>query len=225
MEKRGIIMVRTRYINELENLKNEIILYSAIVEKMLMDMKVTIETAAEDADIKDQLQEIESKEDEIREYNRNIETICLKIMSTQQPVAKDLRFVSSTLNIIRNVEKIGGHVIEVAGLLNFVSIGEDFTEEILDMCLSTKKMLKSGIDAFITGDLEESYKVIASDDKIDALFHHIMSEIVEKISEKKDDALRLIDIIQIAKYFERIGDNAESIADWSVFSITSKHYE
>lgn len=218
-------MVRTRYINELENLKNEIILYSAIVEKMLMDMKVTIETASEDADIKDQLHEIESKEDEIREYNRNIETLCLKIMSTQQPVAKDLRFVSSTLNIIRNVEKIGGHVIEVAGLLNFVSIGEDFTEEILDMCLSTKKMLKSAIDAFITGDLEESYKVIASDDKIDALFSHIMSEIVDKIGEKKDDALRLIDIIQIAKYFERIGDNAESIADWSVFSITSKHYE
>lgn len=218
-------MVRTRYINELENLKNEIILYSAIVEKMLMDMKVTIETAAEDADIKDQLQEIESKEDEIREYNRNIETLCLKIMSTQQPVAKDLRFVSSTLNIIRNVEKIGGHVIEVAGLLNFVSVGEDFTEEILDMCLSTKKMLKSAIDAFITGDLEESYKVIASDDKIDALFSHIMSEVVKKIGDKKDDALRLIDIIQIAKYFERIGDNAESIADWSVFSITSKHYE
>lgn len=218
-------MVRTRYINELENLKNEIILYSAIVEKMLMDMKVTIETAAEDADIKDQLHEIESKEDEIREYNRNIETLCLKIMSTQQPVAKDLRFVSSTLNIIRNVEKIGGHVIEVAGLLNFVSIGEDFTEEILDMCLSTKKMLKSAIDAFITGDLEESYKVIASDDKIDALFSHIMSEVVEKIGDKKDAALRLIDIIQIAKYFERIGDNAESIADWSVFSITSKHYE
>ncbi|MDD7339368.1 MAG: phosphate signaling complex protein PhoU [Eubacteriales bacterium] len=218
-------MVRTRYINELENLKNEIILYSAIVEKMLMDMKVTIETAAEDADIKDQLHEIESKEDEIREYNRNIETLCLKIMSTQQPVAKDLRFVSSTLNIIRNVEKIGGHVIEVAGLLNFVSIGEDFTEEILDMCLSTKKMLKSAIDAFITGDLEESYKVIASDDKIDALFSHIMSEVVERIGDKKDDALRLIDIIQIAKYFERIGDNAESIADWSVFSITSKHYE
>ena len=218
-------MVRTRYINELENLKNEIILYSAIVEKMLMDMKVTIETAVEDADIKDQLHEIESKEDEIREYNRNIETLCLKIMSTQQPVAKDLRFVSSTLNIIRNVEKIGGHVIEVAGLLNFVSIGEDFTEEILDMCLSTKKMLKSAIDAFITGDLEESYKVIASDDKIDALFSHIMSEVVEKIGDKKDDALRLIDIIQIAKYFERIGDNAETIADWSVFSITSKHYE
>lgn len=218
-------MVRTRYINELENLKNEIILYSAIVEKMLMDMKVTIETAAEDADIKDQLHEIESKEDEIREYNRNIETLCLKIMSTQQPVAKDLRFVSSTLNIIRNVEKIGGHVIEVAGLLNFVSIGEDFTEEILDMCLSTKKMLKSAIDAFITGDLEESYKVIASDDKIDDLFSHIMKEVVDKIGENKDDALRLIDIIQIAKYFERIGDNAESIADWSVFSITSKHYE
>lgn len=218
-------MVRTRYINELENLKNEIILYSAIVEKMLMDMKVTIETAAEDADIKDQLHEIESKEDEIREYNRNIETLCLKIMSTQQPVAKDLRFVSSTLNIIRNVEKIGGHVIEVAGLLNFVSIGEDFTEEILDMCLSTKKMLKSAIDAFITGDLEESYKVIASDDKIDDLFSHIMKEVVDKIGDKKDDALRLIDIIQIAKYFERIGDNAESIADWSVFSITSKHYE
>lgn len=218
-------MVRTRYINELENLKNEIILYSATVEKMLMDMKVIIEEASDGSDLADKLSMIETKDEEIRGFSRDIETLCLKIMSTQQPVAKDLRFVSSTLNIIRNIEKIGGHVIEIAGLLKFTNTLENFTEEILDMCLSTKKMLKSAIDAFITGDLEESYKVIASDDKIDDLFSHIMNEVATKIGEKKEDALRLIDIIQIAKYFERIGDNAEAIADWSVFSITAKHYE
>ena len=218
-------MVRTRYINELENLKNEIILYSATVEKMLMDMKVIIEEASDGSDLADKLSVLETKDEEIRGFSRDIETLCLKIMSTQQPVAKDLRFVSSTLNIIRNIEKIGGHVIEIAGLLKFTNALENFTEEILDMCLSTKKMLKSAIDAFITGDLEESYKVIASDDKIDDLFSHIMNEVATKISEKKEDALRLIDIIQIAKYFERIGDNAEAIADWSVFSITAKHYE
>lgn len=218
-------MVRTRYINELENLKNEIILYSATVEKMLMDMKVIIEEASDSSDLADKLSMIETKDEEIRGFSRDIETLCLKIMSTQQPVAKDLRFVSSTLNIIRNIEKIGGHVIEIAGLLKFTNALENFTEEILDMCLSTKKMLKSAIDAFITGDLEESYKVIASDDKIDDLFSHIMNEVATKIGEKKEDALRLIDIIQIAKYFERIGDNAEAIADWSVFSITAKHYE
>ena len=218
-------MVRTRYINELENLKNEIILYSATVEKMLMDMKVIIEEASDGSDLADKLSKIETKDEEIRGFSRDIETLCLKIMSTQQPVAKDLRFVSSTLNIIRNIEKIGGHVIEIAGLLKFTNALENFTEEILDMCLSTKKMLKSSIDAFITGDLEESYKVIASDDKIDDLFSHIMNEVATKIGEKKEDALRLIDIIQIAKYFERIGDNAEAIADWSVFSITAKHYE
>ena len=218
-------MVRTRYINELENLKNEIILYSATVEKMLMDMKVIIEEASDGSDLKDKLSVLEAKDEEICGFSRSIETLCLKIMSTQQPVAKDLRFVSSTLNIIRNIEKIGGHVIEIAGLLKFTNALENFTEEILDMCLSTKKMLKSAIDAFITGDLEESYKVIASDDKIDDLFSHIMNEVATKIGEKKEDALRLIDIIQIAKYFERIGDNAEAIADWSVFSITSKHYE
>ena len=218
-------MVRTRYINELENLKNEIILYSATVEKMLMDMKVIIEEAPDSSDLADKLSMIESKDEEIRGFSRDIETLCLKIMSTQQPVAKDLRFVSSTLNIIRNIEKIGGHVIEIAGLLKFTNALENFTEEILDMCLSTKKMLKSAIDAFITGDLEESYKVIASDDKIDDLFSHIMNEVATKIGENKEDALRLIDIIQIAKYFERIGDNAEAIADWSVFSITAKHYE
>lgn len=218
-------MVRTRYINELETLKNEIILYSATVEKMLMDMKVIIEEASDGSDLADKLSMIETKDEEIRGFSRDIETLCLKIMSTQQPVAKDLRFVSSTLNIIRNIEKIGGHVIEIAGLLKFTNALENFTEEILDMCLSTKKMLKSAIDAFITGDLEESYKVIASDDKIDDLFSHIMNEVATKIGEKKEDALRLIDIIQIAKYFERIGDNAEAIADWSVFSITAKHYE
>ena len=218
-------MVRTRYINELENLKNEIILYSATVEKMLMDMKVIIEEASDGSDLADKLSMLETKDEEIRDFSRDIETLCLKIMSTQQPVAKDLRFVSSTLYIIRNIEKIGGHVIEIAGLLKFTNALENFTEEILDMCLSTKKMLKSAIDAFITGDLEESYKVIASDDKIDDLFSHIMNEVATKIGEKKEDALRLIDIIQIAKYFERIGDNAEAIADWSVFSITAKHYE
>lgn len=108
-------MVRTRYINELENLKNEIILYSATVEKMLMDMKVIIEEASDGSDLADKLSMIETKDEEIRGFSRDIETLCLKIMSTQQPVAKDLRFVSSTLNIIRNIEKIGGHVIEIAG--------------------------------------------------------------------------------------------------------------
>lgn len=211
-------MVRTRYINELENLKNEIILYSATVEKKLMDMKVIIEDAPDSSDLADKLSVLEAKDEEICGFSRSIETLCLKIMSTQPPI-------SSTLNIIRNIEKIGGHVIEIAGLLKFTNALENFTEEILEMCLSTKKMLKSAIDAFITGDLEESYKVIASDDKIDDLFSHIMNEVATKIGEKKEDALRLIDIIQIAKYFERIGDNAEAIADWSVFSITAKHYE
>lgn len=220
-------MLRTRYINELENLKNEIILYSAIVEKMLMDLKVVIENA--DADNKEtsieSLNQISLKDEEIRDYNRNIETLCLKIISTQQPVAKDLRFVSSTLNIIRNIEKIGAHVIEIASLLSFMKLDLVYTEEILDMTLSNKKMLKSAVDAFITGDLEESYKVIASDDKIDALFSHVMKEVIDKIGENKDDAEKLIDTIQIAKYYERIGDNVEAIGDWTIFSITGKHYK
>lgn len=218
-------MVRTRYINELENLKNEIILYSAIVEKMLMDLKVAIENAENLDQSKACLAEIATKDEEINEYNRNIESMCLKIMSTQQPVAKDLRFVSSTLNIIRNIEKIGEHVIEICGLASFMNLDVVFTEEILDMTLTNKKMLKSAVDAFITSDIEESYKVIASDDKIDSLFSHIMKEVIDKIGESKEDAEKLIDTIQIAKYFERIGDNIESIGDWTIFSITSKHYE
>ena len=218
-------MVRTRYINELENLKNEIILFSAIVEKMLMDLKVAIENSDNEDMSKDTLKEIALKDEEIRDYNRNIEALCLKIMSTQQPVAKDLRFVSSTLNIIRNIEKIGGHVIEIANLISFMKLDIVFTEEILDMTLTNKKMLKSAIDAFITSDLEESYKVIASDDKIDSLFSHIMKEVIDKIGENKDEAEKLIDTLQVAKYYERIGDNVESIGDWAIFSITSKHYE
>lgn len=218
-------MLRTRYINELENLKNEIILYSAIVEKMLMDLKVAIENADAGEVSKTSLKELALKEDEIRDYNRSIEALCLKIMSTQQPVAKDLRFVSSTLNIIRNIEKIGGHVIEIANLLSFMKLDVGFTEEILEMTLANKKMLKSAVDAFITLDLEESYKVIASDDKIDAIFYHIMQEVIKGIGEKKEDAEKYIDTLQVAKYLERIGDNVEAIGDWNVFSITGKHYE
>lgn len=210
--------MRSKYFNELENLKNEIILYSSMVEKMIMDLKLSIEGKNID------LAELNiSKEVDVIKYNRSIEQLCLKIISTQQPVAKDLRFISSTLNIIRNIEKIGNHVIEISQLLKFINMGILFSEDILNMISTDKNMLKCAIDAFIGDDLEESYMVISMDDKVDELFECIVNKIITSINEKEYDAKILIDILQIAKYLERIGDNSEMIADWIVFSITAKH--
>lgn len=210
--------MRSKYFNELENLKNEIILYSSMVEKMIMDLKLSIEGKNID------LAELNiSKEVDVIKYNRSIEQLCLKIISTQQPVAKDLRFISSTLNIIRNIEKIGNHVIEISQLLKFINMGILFSDDILNMISTDKNMLKCAIDAFIGDDLEESYMVISMDDKVDELFECIVNKIITSINEKEYDAKILIDILQIAKYLERIGDNSEMIADWIVFSITAKH--
>lgn len=165
-----------------------------------------------------------SLDDEIDHKEREIESICLKLILSQQPVAGDLRQISSALKMITDMERIGDQAADIAEIVPHLK-GHTPAEcvGIKNMSEEVIKMVTSSIDAYVKKDIELAQRVIKNDDIVDDYFLKIKSSLVDVISEKKQDGEYAIDLLMIAKYFERIGDHAKNIAEWVEFSITGVH--
>lgn len=165
-----------------------------------------------------------SLDDEIDHKEREIESICLKLILSQQPVAGDLRQISSALKMITDMERIGDQAADIAEIVPHLK-GHTPAEcvGIKNMSEEVIKMVTSSIDAYVKKDIELAQRVIKNDDIVDDYFLKIKSSLVDVISEKKQDGEYAIDLLMIAKYFERIGDHATNIAEWVEFSITGVH--
>jgi len=164
-------------------------------------------------------------DDDIDHMEKEIETMCLRLLLQQQPVAKDLRVISAALKMITDMERIGDQAADISGITLFL-IGSKFIkhlEHIKLMAEATSKMVTESIDAYVKMDLELAKQVIDYDDVVDKLFYTIKSELIELIQADRANGEQAIDLMMIAKYFERIGDHATNIAEWVVFSITGRH--
>ena len=162
---------------------------------------------------------------EIDQIEKDIEAMCLKLLLQQQPVARDLRLISSALKMITDMERIGDQAADISEIALYL-IGETYIkklEHIPQMAAATSKMVTESIDAFVKRDLELAKQVIDYDDVVDELFDTVKFDLIELIQADKANGEQAIDLIMIAKYFERIGDHATNIAEWVVFSITGKH--
>ncbi len=160
--------------------------------------------------------------DEINEKEREIEALCLKLILQHQPVASDLREVSAALKMITDLERIGDQSADIAEIVSETECVGNY-ERIVKMAGSTVQMVKDSIKAYVEHDLELANKVIEFDDVVDNLFLEVKKEMIENIRTDKGDAACTVDLLMIAKYFERIGDHCENIAEWVNFSITGTH--
>lgn len=158
----------------------------------------------------------------VNQKEKDIETLCLKILLQQQPVAKDLRVVSSALKMITDMERIGDQAEDIAEISLMLKNKKEY-DNINEMANATVQMVTDSIDAFVSKDSELALSVINSDDLVDNLFDNVKERATELIRQNSPDAEEIIDIIMIAKYFERIGDHATNIAEWVYFSITGEH--
>lgn len=158
----------------------------------------------------------------VNQKEKDIETLCLKILLQQQPVAKDLRVVSSALKMITDMERIGDQAEDIAEISLMLKNKKEY-DNINEMANATVQMVTDSIDAFVSKDSELALSVINSDDLVDNLFDNVKERATELIRQNLPDAEEIIDIIMIAKYFERIGDHATNIAEWVYFSITGEH--
>lgn len=202
-----------------------------LLNKKLIKMGSLVETRIESAidalinrDI-DLAKNIIAGDVEIDEMERDIESRCLKLLLKQHPVAGDLRLISSILKMITDLERIGDHAKDISEItLSFK--GVEYIKELThipQMGEATISMVKKSIDAFVNRDMDLAHQVINLDDKVDDLFDTIKEELIVLIRDDIDNGEQSINFLMISKYLERIGDHAENIAEWVLYSITGEH--
>ncbi len=163
---------------------------------------------------------------QIEQMEREIEALCLKLLMQQQPVARDLRVISSALKMITDMKRIGVQAANIAEIivLDNITVLEGSTE-IAEMARATIKMVKQSIDAFVNKDIDLANEVIGYDDIVDNYFDSVKGSLIALFGKPNTDGESTLDLLMIAKYLERIGDHAVNIAEWVVFSISGVHKE
>ena len=212
--------MRNRFDRELDTLNLELIKMGGLIEnaieysaKALINQDLTL------------IKKVNELEVEIDDMEKSIEAHCLKLLLQQQPVASDLRIISTALKMITDMERIGDNAEDIAEIARHI-LNQKFIKDIVhipQMAEATISMITKSIDAFVKRDKKLAEEVCRSDDIVDNLFDVIKEELIEKIQEDRSNGEQAIDLLMIAKYFERIGDHAENIAEWVIFSITGEH--
>lgn len=212
--------MRSFFDQELNILNNQLIKMGSLVELLIEDAIRSLITR--DAKL---AKSIIVRDDEVDAMEKSIESRCLQLLLRHHPVAGDLRLISSILKMITDLERIGDQAQDIAEI-SLLLIDEKFIKDLThipQMGEATKKMLTNSIDAFVNRDQKLAHEVIAYDDTVDNLFDIIKEEVIELINQDKENGDQSINFLMIAKYLERIGDHAENIAEWVIFSITGEH--
>ncbi|MDD4372148.1 MAG: phosphate signaling complex protein PhoU [Anaerostipes sp.] len=211
--------MRNRFDRQLDRLNVEMIGLGALCEEMITDAGKVVSTKD-----KETIESMIAIEEEINQKEREIESLCMKLLLQQQPVARDLRLISAALKMVSDMERIGDQGGDIAGIVQQRSVVKVIADtHIANMARATIKMVTKSVDSFVKKDLEAARKVLDMDDEVDDLFEKVKKEVIQLIHEDPEKGEECVAIVMIAKYFERIGDHANNIAEWVEYSITGEY--
>lgn len=162
---------------------------------------------------------------QIIDMQRSIEAKCLILITTQQPVAGDLRTISAALKVVTDIERVGDHVSDMAELFLRMEQGYSISEQepkIISMMKEASAMLSMAVSAFVEMDVVKAQEVIDRDDIVDDYFNQVKEEMMESIRTQNPDADKVVDLLMIAKYLEKVGDHAVNIGEWTIFQVTGE---
>lgn len=213
--------MRTRFEEQLTRLNAELIDMGTLIEHAIVESTQAL--GARDAV---RARTVMALDRDIDQKEREIESQCLKLLLQQQPVARDLRLISAALKMITDMERIGDQAEDIAEIIQFLAGRSAENDDLLrEMALSTIHMVTESVDAYVKRDTMLAETVIAEDDVVDNAFDEVKRRLIDKIAAHPDDGEYALDLLMIAKYFERIGDHATNIAEWVIFSVTGVHKE
>lgn len=210
--------MRNRFDEQLELLNVELIRMGSLCEDAIFGASKTLLGESGFAE------QVFRADRDIDQKEKDIENLCFQLLLKQQPVARDLRLVSAALRMISDMERIGDQASDIVEITEYLK--ESSVESkihIQDMAEATMKMVTASIDSFVKKDLNIAREVIEYDDVVDDLFEKVKTELIRLIGEDSANGGFCIDLLMIAKYFERIGDHATNIAEWVEYSITGTH--
>lgn len=211
-------MMRDKFNEQLALLKQELMEMGALCERVI---ELVASALAQGGG--EETAEVAALDREIDEKEKNIEAVCLRLLLQQQPVAGDLRQVSAALKMVTDMERIGDQAEDIAEIIEY--LGGRVPEEsiqIREMAAAAIKMVTESVNAYVNQDVAAAEEVIASDDIVDNYFGSVRKSLIGVIAQNPSDGEYALDLLMIAKYFERIGDHAANIAEWVLFSITGK---
>lgn len=210
--------MRNRFDRQLALLHEKLIAMGALCEDAIF---ASIRALAEDPQAAERAAQIER---EIDASEREIENLCMKLLLQQQPVARDLRAISSALKMISDMERIGDQASDIAEITRYLPHGLlENALPIHHMAKAAAKMVTDSVDSFVKGDLALAKQVQKDDDTVDALFTTVKKELIAQIRRNPDSGQACLDLLMIAKYLERIGDHAVNVSEWVEYSITGIH--
>lgn len=211
--------MRSRFEEQLAQLHRELIEMGALCERVIALASRALTTGD-----KSLAQQVPPLDRDIDRKERDIENLCMKLLLQQQPVARDLRVISSALKMIYDMQRIGNQASDITEIIRFVK-GEDVINRIhiKKMTAATTKMVADSISSFVSKDLVLAQSVIAYDDVVDELFSKVREELVGILTRHPDSGAVCVDLLMVSKYLERIGDHAVNIAGWVVYSIAGTH--
>lgn len=213
--------MRDQYNKQLERLNAELIRMGEMIRTAIAN---AVSALVERDDRK--ARETIAFDEEIDQQERLVESLCMKLLLSQQPVAGDLRTVSSALKVITDMERIGDHAADISEIeLMLEKLPRMSNEHLREMATQTSVMLIKSLEAFVERDLDKAREAIAQDDAVDKLFDMVKNELIEAIRHNPESGEQATDLLMAAKYFERIGDHATNIAEWAVYAITGEHID
>ncbi|WP_294467661.1 phosphate signaling complex protein PhoU [uncultured Anaerofustis sp.] len=215
---------RRRFDEELDLLHHELVEMGSMIEKAIKTSFNAIESDDEEA-----AKYIIESDKAINEMERKIEARCLKLILRQQPVATDLRLISTAMKMITDMERIGDHAADIASIClddEKEKNPEPFRivdNKILEMANIDLEMVASSISAFINDNLELARTTIKTDNEVDELFYEVRDDIIKGLKSDKISPSLAMDTLMLIKYLERIGDHATNICEWVIFYLTGEH--
>ena len=213
--------MRNKFDEQLAQLNREMIEMGALCEEVIaLSSKALTENDRELA------AQVAPLDREIDQKERDIENLCLRLLLQQQPVARDLRQISAALKMITDMERIGDQAEDIAEIIRFLhGRSPEDNEALRGMARAVIRMVTESVDAYVKCDTILAERVIAEDDTVDNCFTQIKARLIDRIARDPADGEYALDLLMIAKYFERIGDHATNIAEWVIFSVTGVHKE
>ena len=206
--------MRISFEQELENLNESLTEMGTRVEKIIENTFEAFRNNDRDA-----LEKIISGDGDVDRMEKDIESKCLSLMLRQQPVARDLRHISMALKVVTDLERIGDHAVDIAELA--MRLDQKDAESMIgylpEMVENVKSMLRESITAFVNKDRELARSMEERDDILDGLFHRVKQEAVKLLKDGSAESDKVVDLLMVAKYLERIGDHAVNVCEWTEF--------
>ena len=213
-------MGRTQFDEELNLMHLDLIKMGALIEEAIKKSIKVLEP-----EYRYLAAEVEAGDKNIDALEKVIEARCLKLLLRQQPVARDLRAISTAIKMITDMERIGDQAADIADIAARPDSDgiTKFAVHIPIMSKIATEMVSASIKSFIDSDLEYARATMLRDDEVDDLFNIVKNELIENLKKGVFEPDAVINAMMIAKYLERIGDHAVNICEWVEFYITGVH--